>query len=357
MPLNSCVSFPPIARVASPLNSLFQETELEDDDDCSNTVTSTIVSLTHPTSSPAPVAAEDLAAKLESITTVLIEEGEYIQEASDEEAKSIQESPDEGPSIAGTVFDDSTEEPSQDEPIPDLPSNDEPVADLGITTQDLFMNQAAVNVLPPSDSCSDGTDTIPGHVCADDKVTADPDFECVVEEEDDLPSEDDFEGFEPWVPEGEIPVFIITPPSDVDPEDVAQDFDSEGEQEESEDDFECEYEERDNDDYDDGDELEYAGDYPDLSVTEVLPASPPSPVRDDPCRSPITTSGLLWSDDDESTNDPGPLPFVQTEAQDPFVSEEVSDTVTEVCEDSNGTCVDFRFLEKKTDANGSSRGT
>src|SRR5882762_5207576 len=119
MPLDSCVLSVTGVRAAPLLTSPFQDTELEDDDDGSTTVTNSTVNLTHLVPRPAPVPAEDLAAKLESITAAPIEE-----------AKSLPAS--------------LVEEPSDLEPTAGLPSDDERATDLGTANQDLVMEETSV---------------------------------------------------------------------------------------------------------------------------------------------------------------------------------------------------------------------
>lgn len=243
----------------------------------------------------------------------------------------------EGPLVAHIVLDDPTAKPPHDEPTTDKPSNCDSSTDLGTDDGGFVVEQVSVEIFPPGEPCLDQVDAIPNSSCTHDRVATGSDLDVLEEEtavEGDLPPEADLGGVEPWVPNGEIPTIVISPPSEVDPEDFAPQLDSEGEPEESEWDSDC--------------ELEYAGDYPDESVVEASPACPLSPVRDDPCRSPITTSGLLWSDDECEEPGPGPLPF-QTEVQDPPASEEVSGTVADDCENPNGMCDDFLWIEEYTD--------
>ena len=191
----------------------------------------------------------------------------------------------------------------------DTPSNDEPANDFGTADQDLI-EEISVEIVPPSEYCWDATGKRLGPVSDDCKVTTGTSLESVTEEEiavEGLPSQGDLDSVEPWTPDGEIPTIMITPPSEVDPE-------------------ESEY---------DGDyEFENAGDHPDDSVAEVVPVSPTSPMGDDPYRSPMTTSGMFWSDDE--SNDCGPLPAFQTEARDPPAGGETSNNVADICETSNG---------------------
>lgn len=186
--------------------------------------------------------------------------------------------PEDSPITAATS-DDSRENLSLNEPTVESPS---------------------VNALPPAEPGSDITDVVADPASADEKAAVDIDTETVTEE-DETPADDnshsqgDSECFEPWTPNYPVPIISITPPSEVDPEDFAPEFDSEDEREE------CEY---------DDDELEFLGDCPDNSGAEVTVVwdSPSKAVetRDDPCRSPITTSGMLWSDDEG--DDLGPPP-------------------------------------------------
>lgn len=325
--------------VAPLLTSLLQDTELEDDDDGSTTVTNSTVDLTSLIPRPPPVSVEDLAAKLKSATTALIEG-----------AKPRSEPIFEKPSILGTLLDHAAKEPPHDEPAVDLPSNDEPAVDLGTTDEDLVLEEISVEIFPPSEPCSDAIGTTPDTACVCDRVTAGTGLEGEPVAEDVLPSQDDSEYVEPWTPGGEIPVIIITPPSEVDPEDFALQVDMEGEQEESEDvvNSNCNKDPK----FDHDCELGCTGGYPDESVTEVAPVSPPSPVMEAPFRSPITTSGLLWSDDEG--DDPGPLPSFQTEVQSPPASEEkMSGTTMDICEDSNGMWHGPLFPEKLANRNDS----
>ena len=180
----------------------------------------------------------------------------------------------------------------------------------------------------------------------------------------DFPSPDNPEkDVESWTPDYEVPTITISPPSDVDPEDSAQQLDSEDEQEselivgiDSEDD------------------LEYADDYPNDPAAEVVQELPLRPVEvsEDPYRSPITKSGILWSDDEGDDLGP-PLRFGEishlevaeylesstletsdateidehpeaidtakwAEAQVSPAEEETSDTVTSTSEGLNGMC-------------------
>jgi len=355
-----------------PLTSVFQDTELEDDeDDGSTTVTNSTANLTDLIIRPTSVSAEVLVAKLECITAALIEE-----------AKSPQEPPaEESPATIPSSEDSTVDLPSHDEPSMDLPSDYEPAAEFGTATQEPAVG-VSVNIHTPFEPSSDA---IAGPVCIDERgATGTGLEEGETQVEAHPPSQDDLEqDAEPWTPDYEIPSIVITPPSEADPEDPAQEFDSEGEQEESESiaspDFEDEPEpksEHEESEYGES-ELEYADDCFDDPVSEVGLDLPPSPVeaRDDPCRSPcrspITKTGMLWSDNEDE--DLGPLPFggvsheevydnlespalgisdgteiaghsevidtvEQTEARFSPVEEETSDIVNATSDDLNGVC-------------------
>ena len=293
------------------LTSLLQDIELEGEDDGSSTVTNSITIITD-LAPPVLVLAEDLAAKLESVTTA--------------------------------VLDDPVQEISHDRPTAELLPTDEPATDL----DDLILEEISVEILPPSGPFSDVADITPDPVRLGAKVTTNTNLETILEEEtsaeDDFLSQDDLESVEPWLPDDDIPIIVVTPP-EVDSEDFASQSCSEGEQKESEDVFTSYRQDGDEEsDYDDDCELECAGYRPRDSPVEVAPISPPSPVRDDPCRSPITTSGLLWSDDEG--NDLGPLPTFQDEPQSPPVNEKTSEVVPVISESSSGMyCYPF-LLEK-----------
>lgn len=293
-----------VIRAGPILTHFSQDTELEDDDDGSTTVTNSTVNLVQPT---APILAEELVAKLGSVTATSVEEDE-----------SPLEPPAEGPFIAVPLPDDSAADPPSH--TMDSPSDDEPVVDSGIPVQEPTTEAITVNGLPPSEPSSDmaGLTVDPVHV--DQRAAAGTGLEIIAEEVetsvgDDLPSQE--QDVEPWIPDGEIPIIVISPPSEVDPEDYAQQFDSEEEPEDilysdSEDELEPESAESEDDD---NSEPGYAEDYTVRPVTEVLPELPPSPVeaKDDPChspwRSPIIVTGMLWSDDEG--NSLGPLPFTE----------------------------------------------
>jgi len=359
----------PCFALILPLTSVFQDTEPEDEeDDGSTTVTNSTANLTDLIVRPTSVSAEVLAVKLECITAAPIEE-----------AKSLPEPPAEELPVTIPSSEDSTADlPSHDEPPMDLPSDYEPDAEFGTATQEPAVG-VSVNIHAPSEP----SDTIADPVCIDEMgATGTGLEEGETQVEAHSPSQDDLEqDAEPWTPDYEIPSIVISPPSEVDPEDFAQGFDSEDEQEESESisgpDFEDEPEpksEHEESEYGES-EFEYADDYLNSPVAEVgldLPSSPVE-VRDDPCRSPITGAGnLLWSDNEEE--DPGPLPLFggisheevydnlespaleisdateiaghsevidavkQTEVQFSPAEEEKSDTVNATSDDLNGMC-------------------
>jgi len=333
---------------------MFDDTELEDDDDGSTTVTNSTANLADLIARPGPVSAEELAAKLESATVALIEE-----------AKPFPEPPLEGSSVKVPSSDDSVADtPSHDEPGMDLPSDDEPAADLGTATKESAVEGLSVDICPPSEHSSDTTDTTVDPVCIDKEAVADTGLE---EDEvvtvDDLSSQDDSEqDVESWNSDCEIPTIIVSPPSEVDPEDSAQQFELEDEQEESggrdfEDGPNPEYEHEEAE-YDGDSEPECVDDCPGSPVAEVVLEPPPSPVEvRDPCRSPITGTGELWSD--YEGGDLGPLPVCKIahvevfdnletseageiagqpetiDARDSTVEEDILDIVTATPEDSN----------------------
>ena len=348
-----------------PLTSVFQDTELGDDeDDGSTTVTNSTANLTDLIIRPTSVSTEVLTAKLECITAALIEE-----------AKSLPEPPVEEPSVTIPSDDSTADLPSHDEPPMDLPSNYEPAAEFGTATQESAAGVSA-NICAPFEPSSNATDPIADPVCIDERGTTGTSLEDgETQVEAHLPSQDDLEqDIEPWTPDYEVPLIIISPPSEADPEDFAQEFSEDESESIAGPDFEGEPEpksEHEESEYDDESELEYADDYPDNPVPEVVLGLPPSPVeaRDDPCRSPITKTGKLWSDDEGE--DLGPLPFggiaheevydnmessaletsdaaeitgeleaidvvKQTEAQFSPVEEETSDAVSATSDDSNG---------------------
>ena len=245
---------------------------------------------------PVPVPAEELVARLKSVTDTSVDK-----------VKAAPEPPVEEPSVTTSPSDDMlVDAPSHDGPAMDLLSGDEPIADLGTVIQESATGEIPVDVCPPSEPSPDTTDAIVGLAYVDEK-TAYTSLETVVEEDEtpveDLPSQDDSEqDVGPWIPDYKVPTIVITPPSEVDPEDIAQQLDSEQEQEESEDivgtDFEDELEpefEHEESEYDDGCDLGYA-DYPARPVVDAY-------------HSPITTTGMLWSDDEGG--DLGPLPFTE----------------------------------------------
>lgn len=245
---------------------------------------------------PVPVPAEELAARLKSVTDTSVDK-----------VKAAPEPPVEEPSVTTPPSDDmSVDAPSHDGPAMNLLSGGEPISDLGTVTQESAAEEIPVDVCPSSEPSPDTTDAIVGLAYVDEK-TAYTSLETVVEEDEtpveDLPSQDDSEqDVGPWIPDYKVPTIVITPPSEVDPEDIAQQLDSEQEQEESEDivgtDFEDELEpefEHEESEYDDGCDLGYA-DYPARPVVDAY-------------HSPITTTGMLWSDDEGG--DLGPLPFTE----------------------------------------------
>ena len=260
---------------------------------------------------PVPVPAEELVARLKSVTDTSVDK-----------VKAAPEPPVEEPSVTASPSDDMlVDAPSHDGPAMDLLSGDEPIADLGTVIQESAAEEIPVDVCPPSEPSPDTTDAIVGLAYVDEK-TADTGLETVVEEDEalveDLPSQDDSEqDAEPWIPDYKVPTIIITPPSEVDPEDFAQQLGSEQEQEESEDiigtDLEDELEpesEHEESEYDDGCNLGYA-EYPACQVFEIVSELPQNSVeaRVDAYHSPITTTGMLWSDDEGG--DLGPLPFTE----------------------------------------------
>ncbi|KAF9647682.1 hypothetical protein BDM02DRAFT_2527521 [Thelephora ganbajun] len=321
-------------------NTAGYDTELEDDDDDdgSTTVTSSTANLADLIARPAPAPAE-VATKLESVMAALIEEAEPLPEP-----------PVEDLSVTVSLSNDlAADIPSHDGPATDLPSNGDSVADLGTSIHESVAEEISVNICPHFEPSSDATDAVVDFVGIVEKAAASTGLEAVTGEdettiEDDLPSHDDSEqGVEFWIPGHEIPTIVVSPPSEVDPEDSIQQLDSKDEREESEDIIDPDYE----------DELDYADDCPDYSVV----SSPVEP-RDDPCRSPRIT-GKLWSDDEG--DDLGPLPFSeepkatdvveQIEAQGSPIEEEMSEVATATPEDSDGMYF-TRFprfpLEKQT---------
>lgn len=297
-----CVSFVPSARVVSLLTSPSQDAEL-DDDDGSTTITNSTANLADLIPRPAPVSAEDLAAKLESVATALIEE---------------------------------------DKPLPEttanLPSNDESATDLETADKDLVVEEISVDVISPCEHCSDTTDATLDPALVDDQVTVGTDMEGAIEKEtaieSDLPSQDNSEGVEPRTPNDDIPNIVVIPPSEVDPEDFALELEglagshSEDGHEESKYEYDSEHE----------------GDHLDHQVVEVFPPAPTSPVRDDPCRTPITTSGLLWAD--LEGDGLGPLPTFQTEGEGPLSDEVISDTTVETHQSPKSMSYDRLPFEK-----------
>jgi len=244
------------------LTGLFQDTDIEDnDDDGSTTVTNSTANLADLNVRPAPVPAEVLAVKLGFVAT-----------ASIKETKSLPERP-AGERII-TI-------PPSDESATDLSPHEEPTTELGTVAQEPAVEEISLDVCT-SEPSPNATGTIVGPVCSDEIATIGTGLETTVETpvEDDLPSQDDSEqGVEPWIPDYEIPTITISPPSEADPEDFTQQLDLE--------DF-----------FDPNPETEHE--------QFVLPSSPVE--KDDPWRSPKTGTGsLLWSDDESV--DLGPLPF------------------------------------------------
>ena len=290
-----------------------QDLELgDDDDDGSITVTNSIVNLVDLTTRSALPPAEELAAKLEHVTATLIEEAESLSEPLTEEVSVIA--------------------PHSDDSTADLPFHDEPPSD----TADATVNPSCVDEMTAT-----GTDLKTGETQA----------------EVDFPAQDDlWEDVESWIPNYEVPAIFITPPSDVDPEEYPLRFDSEDEQE-SEDLIGLDFEDGPAPAFEHNESVfEYADNYPEQPAGGVIVELPPSPVnaRDSPFRSPITKSGMLWSDDEGE--DPGPLPrfgevahievfdhldspaveiheVTETEAQDFPIGEERSDTIVVISKD------------------------
>lgn len=270
---------PPVLSRWVYLTGLSQDTELEDDDDDgSTTVTNSIANLANPISCPAPVPTEELVARLESVMTTSIDEVKSVSELSLEE-----------PSVIASPS--AVDLPSHNEPTM-APPDDEPVANLVTVTQASAVDEIPVNSCCPCELPSDTTNAIAGPIYVDRKGT----------------------GLEAAV---EIPTIVITPPSEVDPEDFAQQLDSEEEQGARESSIVPEFRDQlepDSDcggsEYDDDSELEYPH-YPAHPVDEAALEPPQSPVdvRDDPCRSPIIVTGMLWSDNEG--DDLGPLPFTE----------------------------------------------
>ena len=302
--------FAAVLRAVPILTSLFQDTELEDDDDGSTTVTNSTANLVEQT---IPILAEELVYKLESVTAALMEE----------EDGSFPEPPAEELSLSKNSAMDS---PSHGEPI---------------------------------------TGSIMDPVWVDQKTATGTSSEIIIEEDetsvgDELPSQDDSEqDDEPWIPDDEIPIIVISPPSEVDPEDYLQRLDWEDEQEEAEDilnsDFEDDLEpedegpeyDDDNDNDNDNDNFEYAGNYPAQPVIEIISQSPASPVEvtggrsRSPYQSPIIT-GMVWADNDgDEGDDLGPLPFTEE------IEERALETVTATSEDSGGTRFAHSFPSRR----------
>ena len=158
---------------------------------------------------------------------------------------------------------------------------------------------------------SDASNTTVNSGCVDEMAATGTDSKTgETQDEVDFPSQDDSgEDVKSWTPDHEIPVITITPPSEVDPEEYPLQFDS-GDEPESEDLLGLDLEDGPEPPFEHSEsELEYADYYPEHPAAGVVVELPPSPVelRDSPFRSPITPSGMLWSDDEG--NDLGPLPF------------------------------------------------
>ncbi|KAF9785441.1 hypothetical protein BJ322DRAFT_831089 [Thelephora terrestris] len=261
--------------------------ELEDEDDGSTTVTNSTANLAGLIPRSAAISAEELVARLAPVTVTRIEEDMPVPD------DPVEKNP-----LALATADDSAK---------DLPSYDGPDADLGHANQAPVIEDISVGVCPPPEPCSDATDAMIESASVD-EASPSTDLASITEVDEEF-SEDVPEDVEPWTPDYEIPVIAISPPSDVDPEEFPPQFDSEDEQEGLEDitghdcqDYNRE-DEHEGSECNGGYELECPGDSPEESDTEVVSKSPSS----DSWRSPITTSGMLWSDDDRS--DLGPLPF------------------------------------------------
>jgi hypothetical protein len=328
--LDLCV---PFVVTIGPAYLFVQEPELEDDDDGSITVTNSTANLADFTTRSTLPPAEELAAKLECVTATLIEEAESLSEPLAEELSVIA--------------------PHSDDSAADLPFHDESPSDATDTT---------VNPGYFDETAATGTDLKTGEI----------------QDEVYFPTQYDLgqDVVKTWIPDYEIPVITISPPSEVDPEDYPLQFDSEDEQE-SEDFIGLDFEDGPEPAFEYESELEYADYYPDHPAAGVVVELPSSPVeaRDDRChspyRSPITTSGMLWSDDEGI--DPVPLPdfggaahievfddldsptletreatkivehpeaigaVQETEAQDPPIEEERSDIVAAISKDSTAS--------------------
>lgn len=280
--MDSCVFFAAAIRTAPILIRPSQDIDFDDnnDDDGSITVTNSVANLADMIPRPAPVPAEDLSAKLESLTTTLVEEVNPLPESF-------------------------VEEPSHDETTADLLSNDEISTDLEIADQDIVVEEIYVDVSPLSVPRSNMTHMMSNPTRVDVKIVTCSGLESIMEEDIAVedPSRDDLDPIEPWTPDYKIPSINIIPPSQADPEDSARQLDLENGQEESEG-TGGSYRDRYEGPQRDGD----CDGYPNNYVAEVVPVSPQSPVRDDGTyRSPITKSGLIWSDTKDG--DLGPLPF------------------------------------------------
>ena len=332
-----CVSFTPVIPSRSPLTDPLQGLELEEDDDGSSTVTNSTANLAVMAAGPAPIQAEELAVKLGSVAANPIEETEPSQETPEE-------------SVMVPNLDDSlAAPPSHDEPTGDLPSENAPVTDLGISTRESTTEEIPAGDCLPSEPSSDAADLVEDLGYVYNHPVVGTGLEATMEVyEDALPSQGDYEqdlGF--WSPDDETPAIVIIPPSEVDPEDFAPQFDPEqaGLEGTLYPGFKLEPKSEEEYEYDGDYELEYADEYPAGPVFELTLS--PSEVRDSPFRSPVIVTGMLWSDDEG--DDLGPLPFVkkvphieeidtlETEAQDSVAEEGTSDAVVTTLEDSNGT--------------------
>ena len=290
------------------MTGLFQDTGPEDSDDDDDDDSTTV---TNSIANLANLISRPTSAPAEELVARL----ESVAATLVDEAEPVPKPSAEELSV--TVSSPAVYLPSHDEPTMDPPSDDHPATDLGTLTQ-----------------------------------------ESATEEDD------------------EIPTIVISPPSEVDPEDFAQQLDlEEGQEDTTDPNFEDELEsepEYEESEHDDNSEPERA-DYPAHWVNEVV--SNPAEVRDDPyrspCRSPITVTGMLWSDD--NSDDLGPLPFTeeiihveetdtpetdtsepsdttetakgsdidileQTEAQGSTVEEEISENVMTTLQDLDGMC-------------------
>lgn len=276
----------------------------DDDDDGSITITNSTVNLADPTTRSAPPPAEELVAKLERVTATLIKEAESLLEPFAEEVSVIA--------------------PHSDDSAADLPSHDEPSEATGVTVDPDYFDEMAVN----------GTGLKTGEV----------------QDEVDSPSQDELgRDVRSWIPDYVIPSITITPPSEVDPEESALQLDSEYEQESEgliDPDFWDEYESASEHNESELGSADYHSERPVTGVVVELPSSPVG-GRDDPYHSPITTSGELWSDNEE--NDPGPLPhFGGVTHMEVF--DDLDSPTLEACEVANITeCLEAIDAVKETE--------